>query len=207
MRSTHYQTRISRPSGTRTYSQRGASSLELVLLLPFVVLVFLLLIGLGHTLGSKQHAVVAARYSTSYDVAKGDPGNLPELAAHAASRDLEQWQLSRDAEDATPIDFKAEGIDGIFEPVYGFFNEIANALGVGAGSVTYLAETQPDRGIVPRLYHDIPTAKGRYVLPKGTFTCSQAGGSSYLTMLFNEVGVGELLGTDGTDCCKTYTPD
>ena len=77
----------------RAARERGSSSLEMVLLLPFVVTTFMILVGLGYALATKQHALVAARYASTYDVAKGATPT-PEQVGHAASVGTEAWNTT-----------------------------------------------------------------------------------------------------------------
>ena len=59
-----------RPSAVRARArvtaERGFSTLELTLAMPLVVFAILLLIGLGHALISKQHAVVGGQFAAHY---------------------------------------------------------------------------------------------------------------------------------------------
>ena len=52
--------------GARVTAERGFSTLELTLAMPLVVFAILLLIGLGHALISKQHAVVGGQFAAHY---------------------------------------------------------------------------------------------------------------------------------------------
>ena len=167
--------------------QRGASSLEMVLLLPFITMTFLILVGLGYVLATKQHALVAARYASTYRVAKGgDP--TPAAVAHAAFNGVEQWQTMIDV-DSPPS----------FVPFLSSFDSSGTATGV-AGST-------PTRGIVPKLYPTIPAATARFQIPTTTSTCREIGGSSYLTFILNQGGEGEIFDSDDEDCCNCYTAD
>lgn len=167
--------------------QRGASSLEMVLLLPFITMTFLILVGLGYVLATKQHALVAARYSSTYRVAKGaDPA--PASVAHAAFNGIEQWQTTIDV-DSPPS----------FVPFLSSFDS--------SGTATAVSGSTPTRGIVPKLYPTIPAATARFQIPTTTSTCREIGGSSYLTFILNQGGVGGILGTDDEDCCNCYTAD
>jgi hypothetical protein len=169
--------------------------LELVLLLPFVVTVFLLLVGLGHTLSAKQHALVAARYATTFEVARGQAPQADDVA-DAASRGAGQWQLDLSTEDAPPFDVGVE----LLEP----FTDAVSQVAAGSGRVGYVASTTPQRGIVPRLHPSLPAASARYNLPGSTWTCTDLGGSSYLTFILNQGPVGDVLDTDGEECCQNY---
>jgi len=176
------------PANRHIASQRGASSLELVLFLPFIVLTFLVLVGIGYTLGTKQHALVAARYASTYRVAKGsDPS--PASVAHAAfGGGGETWQADIDVDEPPP-----------FIP---FMDAFASS---GIASTT--ASSVPERGIIPKLYPAIPAARAKFIITTTTSTCREIGGSSYLTFILNQGGVGGILGTDDEDCCDCYTPD
>jgi hypothetical protein len=164
-------------------------------LLPFVALTFLLIVGFGHTLSAKQHALVAARYATTYDVVHEQPPQAADLA-RASGSGAAQWQVSRSSDDAPQFEVGSD----VLQP----FADATSGLVGGTGRIGYVASTTPQRGIVPRLYPGMPAATARYDLPGSTWTCDDLGGSSYLTFALNQGGVGEILGTDGQECCEHY---
>jgi hypothetical protein len=83
--------------------------------------------------------------------------------------------------------------------VVGIINTFLNAVDAPAG---FQASTQPNRGLLPHLY-TLQTAKGRYFLPKGTWTCQQWGGSGYLGILIGQLpDVFDGLTQNG--CCESY---
>src|SRR5262245_61202907 len=51
---------------TRTRSERGLSTVELTMALPLVIFALLMLIGMGHALISKQHAVVGGQVAVHH---------------------------------------------------------------------------------------------------------------------------------------------
>lgn len=171
----------------RTRCERGSSSLEMVMLLPFVAMVFMILVGLGYALGTKQHALVAARFASTYDVAK-HVTPTPALVGHAASSGTETWVTS-----VTRVEPPA------FIPFLSSFDSSGTATGVSGST--------PARGIIPHLYPSIPAASARFMIPTTTSTCRELGGSSYLTYILNQGGVGEIFGTASDDCCNCYTAD
>ena len=171
----------------RAARERGSSSLEMVLLLPFVVTTFMILVGLGYALATKQHALVAARYASTYDVAKGATPT-PEQVGHAASVGTEAWNTTVER-DEPPA----------FIPFLSSFDSSGTATGVSGST--------PERGIIPRLFPAIPPATAKFIIPTTTSTCRELGGSSYLTYILNQGGVGEIFGTDSEECCNCYTAD
>jgi hypothetical protein len=206
--------------------QRGAASLEFALLLPFVALTFSLLIGLGYTLSSKQHAQMAARFG-AYSYAERNVEPTPDQVNQAAYQGIETWTTVR-TENSVP--FSADAfIDGATENIpvaggilgefmsgiAGVFVSLVNELTGGTPSVEYAASTPVDRGMVAYIAGGSLTASSRHYLPKGTWTCAQLGNDTggYLGFIFendNEVVrvVLEVVSAGGYDpdasCCNNY---
>jgi hypothetical protein len=77
----------------RANSERGVSTLELTLAMPLVVFAILFLIGMGHALISKQHAVVGGQFAAHYQRVRE---SAPDAAAagRAVSAGTETFSLS-----------------------------------------------------------------------------------------------------------------
>ena len=186
---------------TPNHRERGSSAVEFVLMLPFVTTVFLILVGLGYTLPLKQQSLVAARYSTTYDVAMA---NQPDATAvsHAASKGMQTFTMTRTTAFAQQPETNGAGSGSAITDIFmGVLDDLVQA----SGQVDYTTGTTVTRGIIPQLYPNIPAARAHYSLPGQTWTCAQMNGSSYLTFILNQGGVGDVLGTNGEECCQCYT--
>jgi hypothetical protein len=205
--------------------ERGAASLEFALLLPFVALTFSLLIGMGYTLSSKQHAMMAARFATYSYAERGVEPTVDQIN-QAAYQGIEVWTPERtetttpfafgeDVADAASQNLQNAGID-IDETVTGMldiFNSIFDALNIGTPRVDYRTTTPADRGMVAYIAGGSLTATGTYALPKGTWTCAQIQTPSYLGWVLGRPAVETVLeiasfgafDTHSEECCNNYT--
>jgi hypothetical protein len=77
----------------RANCERGLSTVELTLALPAVIFAILFLIGMGHALISKQHALVAGQFATHYRRVR-ESAPSAATAGQAASAQAEAFRLS-----------------------------------------------------------------------------------------------------------------
>ena len=79
-------------------SQEGSTSLEFAFSLMPVVFALMFFMGMGYTIGSKQHSVMAARYTTTAYVASRNGSTYTKPSDHdvadAAFNGVEQWQTA-----------------------------------------------------------------------------------------------------------------
>lgn len=193
--------------------ERATSVMELVLTFPIVVFIMLFLIGMGHTLITKQQALVAARFTAQYSVVNGS-APTPAKLAQAASGGQGRWRASVNAEDSDGGAAGGIGGGGILGSVLGFFNSFVGAL-TGDNRQVVRVSTTPERGIMPRLFR-LGDATAVYVVEHNTWTC-EGGRGSYLSIVTTEInnlaGSVPLLGMvtglinraiGGIPCCETY---
>jgi hypothetical protein len=192
-----------RPGAPRP-REEGVAAVELMLAMMPITFSILLLISLGFTLSTKQHSVVAARYSASYRVVNGGAPPPPELASAAsgARAASEPWNLApQNGNSARPNLGGASGV------VLGVLNDVLSALEPN-GIVGFEASTQPTQGLLPRYGGGVARATSRYYLVNGTWTCTQFGRSGYLDAAIGLAGdkvkdaLMAILGSES--CCDNY---
>ena len=176
--------------------ERGSSIVELVMILPLIVLVILLLVGLGHTMITKHHTIVAARFAATYKSVNGTNPS-PQLVSKAVSQNADSFQVSvNTGTDGGSLSGLGGGgfIDSAFNSVFSGFN--------GDSLITAATSTKPERGLIPRLT-SVQDAQSRYYLVSGTWTCEEGG--NLFSFLSERLGLGSLnLLTGKLSCCETY---
>ena len=173
--------------------ERGAAAVELALTLPLFVLGMVFLIGMGHTLITRQHGLVAARFAAFYHAARGSRPGAALVSQTVAGR-TEQWRLSHSSQSASGGSFGGAG--GIVESVFGSFVGGQR----GEGVLSYRADTTPRRGLLPRVYN-LRDATGSYHLANKTWKCERGRGS-YLSLLTSSIPLPGF--PNDLACCKTY---
>jgi len=103
--------------GARATGARGFSTLELTLAMPLVVFAILLLIGLGHALISKQHAVVGGQFAAHYRRVREA---APDAAAigRAVSGGAETVELSGGGDETLNFTVSATPRKGLIAQTY-----------------------------------------------------------------------------------------
>jgi len=178
--------------------ERGTSAIELTLLMPAIVFVMLFLIGMGHTLITRQHAVAAARFSAAYHAAHGRAPS-PQQVSRAAANGEEQWKLSGGAKNGGGDAYRGigGGVAGIISSVFGSF---IGSAGQG-GKISYFASTTPNRGLLPRI-HRIGDTTAQCHLVSGAWTCDR--GSGYLSLILSKAPIPGVSFLTGGSCCRPY---
>jgi hypothetical protein len=177
-------------------TERGSSTVELIMLLALISFVMLLLVGLGHTLITKPHAIVASRFAAAYQSANGFSPS-PQLVSKAVSKHTETFRISltRGGDCSAFSELSGSGLIGsAFGSVLGGF--------VGNRLITATAGTKPESGIIPRLT-TINQTTSQYHLVSGTWTCKEGG--DLFSLLAQNFGLGGLNLLPGKlSCCETY---
>jgi Contact-dependent growth inhibition CdiA C-terminal domain len=97
---------------TRRKSERGLSTVELTMALPLVLFAMLMLIGMGHALISKQHAVVGGQVATHHQrVREAAPST--EAVGQAVSAGSETFRLSGGGEETLSYTASAKPQKGV----------------------------------------------------------------------------------------------
>jgi hypothetical protein len=178
-------------------TEHGLSSLELTLMLPLLVLLILFLIGMGHTIMAKQHALVAARYAASYYSVHDRQPSAGQVS-QAVSAGTETWRLSaHTASAAGDVQSSLGGISGMLASALGSFMGTAGSRGV----ISYTVSTTPERGILPRLFR-LNDAEAKFSLASGTWVCR--GSSSYLSAIIPVFSLPGMSLSGGLSCCRPY---
>jgi hypothetical protein len=178
-------------------SQRGSVTVEFVLAVPLLALAMLFLMGLGYTMMTKQNAIVGARAAIYYRAPREQPLEVEEVNAlikDAVSPAREDWAL--DFSEGR-LDDPATGggfFQGAVQSIYQGFNK----------EMRYTARGTATLGFLPRIM-ELGQARGRYTLPRRTWTCAQTGGGSYLSMTLSGMGLpSEISSWLDLSCCETY---
>lgn len=198
------------------HDESGTAVMELLMSFPIVIFVILLLIGLGHTLITKQHALVAARYTAQYRIVRKSTPSSAQLAK-AVSGGQGGWNISvsdEGSESSAVGQLESGAQDGIYPSVTSFFTRFLNSLS-GSNRQVAIVSTKPKRGILPRIFK-LSDAKAIYVIEHDTWTCEGNRGS-YLSILSSEIDsragsipfLGYVTGTinrvlSSIPCCKPY---
>jgi hypothetical protein len=156
----------------------------------------LFLIGMGHTLITRQHAVVAARFAATYHSIEGHRPDAG-LVSDAASEGQEAWRLSGSTANTGSEAGQGlrGGIGGIIGSVFSSFTGMAG----GDGHIEYVAGTRPERGLLPRIF-SLGEAQAQSHIVSGSWTCED-GQASFLPQVLGRVNP---LGLLGVRCCKCY---
>lgn len=193
--------------------ERGSTTTEFVLVAPLLAAAMMFLIGLGYTLMTKQNAIVGARGVVFYRISLDQSPPVDALAnmvEETVSPGREEWavidlgetpdsdpELSRVGRSA-PESRAFSAIGGVINSLYQMIN---NEKG-------YQASAAPTLGFVPRALNLDGSLRARsaYYLPEGTWTCDEIGGSSYITVGLDRIGIPDWLkGLLDPGCCDTYT--
>ena len=101
----------------RATGARGFSTLELTLAMPLVVFAMLLLIGLGHALISKQHAVVGGQFAAHYQRVRESAPNAATIG-QAVSGGAETFKLSGGGGETLSFTASATPRKGLIAQIY-----------------------------------------------------------------------------------------
>ena len=178
-------------------AERGSAVIELVLSLPALVLIMMWILGIGWVLSTKQHAVVAARYSASAADLSGanpDGDHISQAVSKGVDKtwatvgvdppDVSDSSKAKDALDDVGGIHNLDGASGflsgfvndvLMDPLMDAFTGILDKLGAG-GVKGVEARGKPEHGLLARWTH-LPDAQARYYRTSGTWTC--ADGADY----------------------------
>jgi hypothetical protein len=101
----------------RANCERGVSTLELTLAMPAVIFALLFLIGMGHALISKQHAVVGGQFAAHYQRVRESAPNAA-AASRAVSAGTETFGLSGGGDETISYTAKATPRQGLIAQLY-----------------------------------------------------------------------------------------
>jgi hypothetical protein len=101
----------------RANCERGVSTLELTLAMPAVIFALLFLIGMGHALISKQHAVVGGQFAAHYQRVRESAPNAA-AASRAVSAGTETFRLSGGGDETISYTAKATPRQGLIAQLY-----------------------------------------------------------------------------------------
>lgn len=178
--------------------ERGSVTTEFVIVTPLLVLAMLFLLGLGYTVMTKQNAIVGARAAVYYRAPREQmppPDAVTVTIKNAVSPGREEWSFefnegSMDKPQTGSMSF----FHGVVSSIYERFNK----------DIRYTAHGTATLGFLPRIMN-LGRAKGAYSLPRGTWTCAQTDGGSYLSITLRELGLPSPLNQlVGLSCCETY---
>jgi hypothetical protein len=178
--------------------EQGSVTVEFVLVVPLLVVAMLFLMGLGYTLMTKQNAIVGARAAVYYRASRTQtPGaaTVNALIKDAVSPAREEWVLDfREGNIEDPATGQVNILQRGASSIYQSFNK----------EISYTARGTATLGFLPRIM-ELGQAEGRYALPRGTWTCAQTGGSSYLSITLGGMGLpSQISGLLNLSCCETY---
>jgi hypothetical protein len=101
----------------RTPGQRGVSTLELTMAMPLVVFALLLLIGMGHALISKQHAMVGGQFAAHHQRVREAAPSAAAVGA-AVSKGSETFRLSGGGDETLSYKATATPRKGLIAQTY-----------------------------------------------------------------------------------------
>jgi hypothetical protein len=101
----------------RANCERGVSTLELTMAMPAVIFALLFLIGMGHALISKQHAVVGGQFAAHYQRVRESAPNAA-AASRAVSAGAETFRLSGGGDETISYTAKATPRKGLIAQLY-----------------------------------------------------------------------------------------
>ena len=190
-----------RGKGAKTQSnpERGSTTVEFVLVVPLLAFAMLFLMGLGYTLMTKQNAIVGARAAVYYRAPRERvpaETTVNTLIKDAVSPAREEWELDfSEGNIANPETGQVNILQTGVSRIYQSFNK----------EIRYTANGTATLGMLPRIM-DLGRAQGTYALPRGTWTCAQTGGGSYLSITLNKMGLpSQISGLLDLSCCETYS--
>lgn len=178
--------------------ERGSVTVEFVLVVPLLTFAMLFLMGLGYTMMTKQNAIVGARAAIYYRAPREQPPEADEVNAlikDAVSPAREEWALDfSEGRLEDPATGSVNILQGAVDSIYQGFNK----------EMRYTANGTASLGFLPRIM-ELGHAQGKYSLPRGTWTCAQTGGGSYLSITLSRMGLpSEISGWLDLSCCETY---
>ena len=179
-------------------NERGSVTVEFVLVVPLLALAMLFLMGLGYTLMTKQNAIVGARAAIYYRAPRSQTPPVTTINAlikDAVSPAREEWTLDfSEGNLENPETGQTSILQSGVNSIYQSFNK----------EIRYTANGTATLGFLPSIM-ELGQAQGRYALPRGTWTCEQTGGSSYLSITLGSVGLPSRLSSFlDLSCCETY---
>jgi hypothetical protein len=179
--------------------ERGSVTVEFVMVVPLLVFAMLFLMGLGYTLMTKQNAVVGARAAVYYRAPRTqtpDTATVNGMIKDAVSPGREEWTLDfREGNLEDPATGQVNILQRGVSSIYQSFNK----------EISYTARGTATLGYLPRIM-ELGQAEGRYRLPRGTWTCAQTGGGSYLSITLSSMGLPSQIGSLlDLSCCETYS--
>lgn len=179
--------------------ERGSVTTEFVLVVPLLAFTMLFLLGLGYTLMTKQNAIVGARAAVYYRAPRTqtpDAATVNAMIKDAVSPAREEWVLDfREGNIEDPETGRVNILQSGVSRIYQSFNK----------EIRYNARGTATLGILPRIM-ELGQAEGRYALPRGTWTCAQTGGGSYLSIALAGMGLPSPMNSWlDLSCCKTYS--
>jgi len=179
-------------------SERGSVTVEFVLAVPLLAFAMLFLMGLGYTLMTKQNAIVGARAAVYYRAPRTQippATTVNTMIKDAVSPAREEWALDFSEGNITnPETGQVNILQSGVSRIYQSFNK----------EIRYTANGTATLGLLPRIM-ELGQAQGTYALPRGTWTCAQTGGSSYLSITLNGIGLPSVLSRlAALTPCETY---
>src|ERR1043166_2435465 len=179
-------------------SERGSVTTEFVLVIPLLAVAMLFLMGLGYTLMTKQNAIVGARAAVYYRAPRSETPpvtTVNPLIKDAVSPTREEWTLDFSEGSLANPDTGQSILQSGVNSIYQSFNK----------EIRYTANGTATLGFLPRIM-ELGQAQSTYALPRGTWTCAQTGGSSYLSITLNSMGLPSILSRlSALTPCETYT--
>ena len=182
-----------------TNGERGSATIEFVLVVPLLAFAMLFLMGLGYTLMTKQNAIVGARAAVYYRAPREQvpaETTVNSLIKDAVSPAREEWVLDfSEGNIENPATGQASMLQRGVSGIYQSFNK----------EIRYTANGTATLGFLPRIM-ELGRAQGTYALPRGSWTCAQTGGGSYLSITLSGMGLpGQISGLLDLSCCETYS--
>jgi hypothetical protein len=179
--------------------ERGSVTVEFVLVVPLLAFAMLFLMGLGYTLMTKQNAIVGARAAVYYRAPRTQTPSatiVNTLIKDAVSPAREEWVLDfSEANIQDPATVQVNILQSGVGRIYQSFNK----------EIRYTANGTATLGLLPRIM-ELGRAQGTYALPRGTWTCAQTGGGSYLSITLSRMGLpAQISGLVDLSCCETYS--
>ena len=174
-------------------------TVEFVLVVPLLAFAMLFLMGLGYTMMTKQNAIVGARAAVYYRAPRTQTPpatTVNSLIKDAVSPAREEWVLDfNEGNISNPETGQVNILQSGVSRIYQSFNK----------EIRYTANGTATLGFLPRIM-ELGQAQSTYALPHGTWTCTQTGGSSYLSITLNSMGLPSILSRlPALTPCETYS--
>ena len=183
---------------TIRHGERGSVTTEFVIVTPLLVIAMLFLLGLGYTVMTKQNAIVGARAAVYYRAPRDrmpPPDAVTVMIKDAVSPGREEWSL----------EFNEGSMDDPQTGGVSFFQSVVNRIYQSFNKdIRYTAHGTATLGFLPRIM-DLGRARGVYSLPRGTWTCEQTDGGSYISVSLGALGLPSPFNRWlDLSCCETY---